>query len=292
MSFSSDIKKEMMNDEGRSTCCGRAFLYGILASRSTVVEGVVSFNLETDEQCSYASKLIKDFFGRDAIIRKPKSGGRCRTVSFESASAAKYVSSLNEDTGMIIPKCKGCIPAFSRGIFFACGRVSNPEKQYSLDLSPIRQADKFLEFFYECGIEFKSAMRMGKEIIYAKKSSVIEDFFAFVGMNDAAFKIMNKKIDTEMRMAELRATNCDILNIAKAVNASQKYCDIISKLDRAGLLSSLPEELEQTARLRIENPSLSLKQLAAISVPAITKSGLIHRLSRIEEYACSMLDKK
>ncbi len=292
MSFSSDIKNDIIKDDAKSTCCSRATLYGVLASKASVDGSVITFNLETDEQAHFVSRLIKDFLGRDASVSRPRSGGRCRVVSFDSATAAKYIASLEEGAALYTPKCKNCTTYFARGIFFACGRVSDPDKQYSLDLSPVRLTEKFKEFFLDGGVEFKSTLRMEKDVLYTKKSAAIEDFFAILGMNEAAFKIMNKKIDTEMRMAELRATNCDILNIAKAVNASQKYCDMIARLASAGLLSSLPEELEKTARLRLENPALSLKQLAAISVPAITKSGLIHRLRRIEEYASSVLDKK
>ena len=61
------------------------------------------------------------------------------------------------------------------------------------------------------------------------------------------------------------------------------------QLAKRGLLSSLPEELERTARLRLEHKDLSLSQLAPLCVPPITKPGLSHRLNKIVQIADRML---
>ena len=51
----------------------------------------------------------------------------------------------------------------------------------------------------------------------------------------------------------------------------------------------LPDELEMTARLRMENEHLSLAQLASIITPPISKPGLSHRLKKITELAEEIL---
>ena len=66
----------------------------------------------------------------------------------------------------------------------------------------------------------------------------------------------------------------------------------IKELMSRGLLSQLPDELEVTARLRVEYSDLSLSQLAAKITPPVTKSGLSHRLKRISEIAESLLVEK
>ena len=86
-----------------------------------------------------------------------------------------------------------------------------------------------------------------------------------------------------------RIVNCETNNISKSVTASHKQISVIDELERANLLSSLPEELEATARLRIKYRDLSLSQLAAVAVPAISKSGLSHRLKKIMEYSETLL---
>ena len=50
-------------------------------------------------------------------------------------------------------------------------------------------------------------------------------------------------------------------------------------------LSELGDKLAQTARLRVENPELTLTQLAELCDPPVTKSCLNHRLRKLCELA-------
>ena len=86
--------------------------------------------------------------------------------------------------------------------------------------------------------------------------------------------------------------NCETNNIAKTVDAARGQLEVIRALDEANLLSSLPDELEATARLRLQYSDLSLSQLAAVSVPPISKPGLSHRLKRIIEIGNNLLMRK
>ena len=70
---------------------------------------------------------------------------------------------------------------------------------------------------------------------------------------------------------------------------SERQIGIISRLEELQLLSSLPEELEETARMKLRYPDLPLSALAAQMTPAISKSGLSHRLKKIEELGAKLL---
>ena len=71
---------------------------------------------------------------------------------------------------------------------------------------------------------------------------------------------------------------------------SERQISIISRLEETKLLSSLPEELEETAKLKLRYPDLPLSALAAQMTPAISKSGLSHRLKKIEEIGARLLN--
>ena len=47
----------------------------------------------------------------------------------------------------------------------------------------------------------------------------------------------------------------------------------------------LPEELREVARLRLENPDMSLRELGETMDPPLSRSGINHRLRRIVEHA-------
>ena len=138
----------------------------------------------------------------------------------------------------------------------------------------------------------KKTERNGSVVLYTKNSTFIEDFFGTAAMNITAFSIMNSKIKSELRNEANRISNCEMSNIDKAVATAMRQVALISELEAVGLLGSLPDELAVTARLRLEYNSLSLSQLAMKFTPSISKPGLSHRLSKIEELAKKLLAKK
>ncbi len=288
MSFSSEQKNEIILQQYKNSCCRRALLCGILSSKATVSNGEVVFNLENSAFAEFCAKLISEFYGRVPEIHA--MGGRCKTLFFESKAARRYIESIADDSSELFSeKCPSCRASFLKGFFLAAGRVSDPSVQYHLEFSPISNCSRFADTLIESGIEVKSASRKGKTILYVKKSSMLEDFFALIGINNAAFALMNAKIEGELRNNANRIFNCDTNNIDKSVRASHKQIVAITRLEEANLLSSLPEELEKTARLRLLHKDLSLAQLAAVSVPAISKPGLSHRLNKIIEIADRLL---
>ena len=61
------------------------------------------------------------------------------------------------------------------------------------------------------------------------------------------------------------------------------YLDM--KIEREKGLDSLSEPLRQMAEIRMENPDLSLNELAKMFDPPISRSGVNHRLSRLVKIA-------
>ena len=102
----------------------------------------------------------------------------------------------------------------------------------------------------------------------------------------------NVRILKEMRNSINRQVNCETANINKTVVAATKQIDdIIYIRDMVGL-SELSEGLEEVARLRIEQPDASLKELGALLNPPLGKSGVNHRLRRISKIADSLREQK
>jgi len=290
MSFSSEQKNEIMNMQVRSLCCRRSFFLGALLAKGYLEEGTVTISVENREMASYLSVLSLELFGREGIVASPKTGGRCVLFSFQSHACEMLLTDLLSGEHDALPfGCQNCKGAFLRGVFFACGRISDPQKQYLLELSLGNRATFFLKTLESFDLYFKLTERRKETILYLKKSESIEDFFACAGMNQTAFAFMNSKIENNFRNDANRIANCETNNIEKAVSASHEQVDLIKRLDSLGLLSSLPEELEKTAKLRLLYPDYSLSQLSALSVPPISKSGISHRMDRIAAMAEEML---
>lgn len=182
--------------------------------------------------------------------------------------------------------CDNCLSAFYSGLFVSYGSLTDPNKQYHLEFSFYmeKNAKEILNRLSEQGLDFKLIVRKEKYIVYTKASTTIEDFFAFIGANNIVFELMNIKIEREMKNNINRVVNCDTANVSKIVNASKKYIIIIDALENGHKLEKLPEDIKETAILRKKYPQATIQELGQYHNPPISKSGVNHRLQKIEEY--------
>jgi len=186
-------------------------------------------------------------------------------------------------------KCTECAKAFIGGTFLSCGSIIDPKSEYHIEfeLETEEKADSIFEILNLISIESKKTYRKAKQkyYIYIKDSGVIEDILAYMGAQSSAFELMNVKIYRDLRNNANRHANCDTANIDKVVKASQKQIDAIVKIIDSGMLEFLPDDLRPTLDLRAANPNATLAELAEMHSPALTKSGVNHRLKRIIEFS-------
>jgi DNA-binding protein WhiA len=292
-SFCIEQKEELTSQLPKNGCCRRAFLHGVLAVRGECADNTVSLSLDNQKISEVMRSLISEFFGKEAYYLPKRQGERGASIAFQSPSAVRYIREIIDHEHMApMPKCHACAACFLQGIFVGCGRLSSPQKQYCLELLPKTRENSLISYLADIGIEMKRSLRGDSTVLYLKRSEDIEDFFAIAMMNATAFRMMNAKIEGDIRNTANRVANCETNNIEKAVAASARHITAIENLESRGLLSSLSEELEKTARLRLEYRDLSLSQLAALAVPPITKPGLSHRLNRIVAIANRLLGEE
>ena len=82
--------------------------------------------------------------------------------------------------------------------------------------------------------------------------------------------------------------NCEAANITKTVNAAVRQIEDIKFIEDKIGIASLPVNLQEIARLRLENEDSSLIDLGQMLESPVGKSGVNHRLRRISEIANSL----
>lgn len=289
MTFLDTIKNEIIEAPLKKPCCRKNMLLGMLAARGRLTgTGEVELSLAHKGTAELAVHLIREQFGRQAELTCGSHGGRARILRFESPAAVRFLETLPDAllAGHLQKPCPSCAAAHLKGLFLASGHISDPQKTYHLEFSLGVHAASFLPFFEDVlGFSPKLVTRKDETLLYFKNSSSIEDVMTVLGINDAAFLLMNCKIEKQFRNEANRRTNCEAGNITRAVNAAAKILAVLRKMEREDRLSSLPEELYDVAQLRLANPEASLTQLAALTTPPLTKSGVNHRLQKILELA-------
>ncbi len=289
MSFCSEQKNQIINDAPVQACCRRAILQGMIAAKGILADNEIMISVDGRKTAEFIATLVQEIYSKSAEIFVPESGGRRLIVRFSSPAAIRHMNEFIEGKGGFAQKCAGCQSAFLSGLFLVSGRASDPAKQYSLEFLVPHNRERFLTIFGDLGLTPRVSEKPNEVLIYFRKSTDLEDFFALAGMNDAMYAVMNEKINGELRNNVNRIINCTTSNIEKAVSASLYQIELIEQLIEKGLISKLPEELEATARMRLLHRDLSLSQLAAIITPKISKPGLSHRLKKITELAKELL---
>lgn len=290
MSVSHSLKNEIVEQHYKSSCCRRALLYGAMFAKGCADNGRVTITVEKKEYADFLAHFIKEFFNKVPDIYRSERGGRCVYISFDSDSASKYICGIQNSDKLVIQKCAGCLSAFLRGVFLAAGRVTDPEKQYSLEFTLFDRCELFADFLVDLSFSPLVSHRKSGDMVYFRNSEAIEDFYGYVGFNQAVFDLIELKINTFARRETQRFMNCVSNNHNKMLDVAERQVALIKKLDELNLLSSLPDELEQTARLRVEFFDYPLSALASEHNPPISKSGLSHRLKNIEEQGKRLLE--
>lgn len=185
--------------------------------------------------------------------------------------------------------------AYLAGVFLACGSVNNPDtSNYHLEMSV--NEEEYAHFIedimnmYE--LNAKVMRRRNKYIVYLKSAEKIGDFLRAIGASQSVMDFEMTRIDRSMANTVNRWNNCDIANEMKAMSASSaQITDIAYVIDKAGI-EILDDKTRVVALLRLENPELTLNELAVVyeekTGKTISKSGLHHRFAKIKEEAVKL----
>ena len=297
MSFSGDVKNELCRRFPSKHCDCVAECYGVLLYCNTFTGREVRIITENARFAERLPKLFEAAFGcRFDEARSSGSGKNSFIISdvktletiFEAFGfSSDDTVSHHINLGVLENDC--CRESFFRGAFLAGGSITAPSKSYHLELvTPYYYvSNEIYVLLSEAELTPKSLPRSGNYITYFKQSSAIEDFLTMLGAPQSAMALMEAKIEKDMRNRVNRRVNCDTANVSKTVDAAAVQLEAISRLE----LRDLPEKLRETAQLRLDNPELSLTELAELFDPPVTKSGLNHRLRNLRELADAKNDE-
>jgi hypothetical protein len=302
MSFSGAIKEELAGVSLGGRHCRLAETSAILSYCGKVIiteNNRFCVKIQT-ENLPVARKyftLLKKGFN----IRAEVSVRKHREVRYYSVMVRKdrEARRLLRDTGLLdedgnICECMSplhnqllkqscCRRAFIRGAFLASGSVSDPEKSYHFEVvcASEAKAAELQEILIQFEIDAKIILRKGHYVVYVKEGSQIVELLGLMGAHSALMELENVRIVKEMRNTVNRKVNCETANLNKTVSAAVRQVEDIMYIEATVGLQELPESLETMARLRLEHPDSSLKELGDLLSPRVGKSGVNHRLRKI-----------
>ncbi len=177
--------------------------------------------------------------------------------------------------------------SYVRGAFIGGGSITNPEKTYHLEFVTHSEeyAIDLCKLINGFGLNSKVIQRKNSFIIYIKEGEQIVDLLNIVGAHTSLLELENIRIMKEMRNNVNRLVNCETANLSKTVNAAVRQVESIKLIQSSIGLQRLPKNLQEVAELRLSYPDESLKELGEMLNPPVGKSGINHRLRKIEKIA-------
>ena len=295
MSFSSQTKAELCRQPINKKCCTAAEIYGILLYCNTFSPEEIRIVTESRPFAQRLEKLFEKAFSwaADTVSGMDIPEGKISLTVNKKEKIQQVFDCFGYDGERILAhhinfsvlESDCCRAAFVRGAFLAGGSVTDPRKNYHLELvtGHYNVSGEIASILFELGFSPRSLRRGGNCVTYFKQSEAIEDLLTTLGAPIAAMELMNAKVEKDMRNSINRKVNCDTANVEKTVNAAQSQIEAIRALEERGCMEKLSEKVRQTAKLRLENPEASIAELAAMSSPPVSKSCLSHRLRKIME---------
>jgi hypothetical protein len=183
-----------------------------------------------------------------------------------------------------------CALAYLRGAFLGGGFISNPKGDYHFELTTDNAefAADLQALVNRFELHSKISDRKKNFAVYMKDSEEILRFLALIGAYNALFKWEDERIIKEVRSQVNRLVNCDTANVNKVVNAAGEQIEDITLIDSRLGLEKLPPSLQEFAKVRVEYPYVSLRELGELFDPPLSKSAVYHRARRISSLAKSL----
>ena len=258
MSFSQDVKNEILHRKIVRSCCVTAAAYAVACFGKYFDDRGVVLQTENEGIAQLAQKLYARCGITGTVISKERGTGLIYEFSVKDPEQVQKMLNLFGHTGRettlrIRPdcfKCQKCGSFFISTAFLCCGTATDPEKEYNIEfLSPRHSLSQQLEGIL-AQYEFNPhrAVRKGANTVYVKSSDHLEDLLTFMGAGNAAMRIMEQRMYNDMRNKTNRLSNCETANMGKTVQAAVQVRLAIEMLEEAGALETLPKPLQQAAR--------------------------------------------
>ncbi len=298
LSFSQQVKEELNRASGRNVSCQPVELAIAIACAHQQTESAI---VMSTSNASYAGLIVRLVLER--YHREPELSVTRETLNI-TLSPSSFISEIGADLAACLgmdptsvpfrldpARLASCSQAVLRTCFLASGSIRDPYQAYHLEFDLRREdvAHFLSQYLAALGIRSAEIKRHGHPVVYIKEGQQISEFLLRCGAHQSLLAFESLRVEKEMRNSVNRVVNCDSANSTRIAHTAARQLELLRELEMAGLLSQLPEELAAAATARLRHPDLSLKELGETMVPPLGKSGMNHRLRKLEQLAMDRL---
>ncbi|MDT3427328.1 DNA-binding protein WhiA [Paenibacillus forsythiae] len=303
MSFAALTKKELTMVES-GPCCEKAEMSALIRMNGSVQLSnkriVLDISTENAAIARRIYSLLKKYYHAhiELLVRKKmrlkknnvyivRIPARVEEILQDLKIVSEgFVFTDGIDKSIVRKNC--CKRAYLRGAFMAGGSVNNPEgSSYHLEISSMYEehCKALVELAEEFHLNARCIERKKGFILYIKEGEKIIEFLSLIGAHQALFKFEDVRIMRDMRNSVNRIVNCETANLNKTISAAVRQIENIKFLEKEMGLDNLPDKLREVAEVRLAHPDINLKEVGEMLKGSVSKSGVNHRLRKIDELA-------
>ncbi len=308
MSFASLAKNEIINLKVED-CCAKAEVAALIKLNGKIKitsSGIqLKFKTKSAATARRFAKLVKQAFKLKFELTKEEKGNLSNNKTY-GVTIKENVKEILTELGILtdqgithkidddLVKKECCKRSYLRGSFLATGSVNNPEtSSYHLEIFThhIEFASSLIQLLDGFHIKSKYFERKKGIIVYIKESEKIADFLKIIGAIHAVLTFEDTRIFRDMNNSVNRIRNCDVANLNKSWEASRQQIKNIDILIESYGIEYFDDKIIEVMELRKSYPEATLKELSEYSESGISKSGINHRLRKINKMAEVIYEK-
>ena len=286
MSFSGEVKQELSGRISPARHCQLAELAAILhfcGELGRDAEGRYAIGLQTENEL-----IVRKCF---TLLKKTFNIDTDNWIGEDQMQDLfRKIGNPEEPVSALLLKNACCQRAFLRGAFLSVGSISDPSKAYHMEfVCPTREkAEQVQSVIRGFETPAKIVARKKYQVVYVKEGSGIVDLLNVMEAHVSLMNLENTRILHEIAGETNRRVNCETANLLKSVKAANSPVKDIEYIAKTAGLDALPESLREMAEVRLEHTDATLKELGEFLSPAVGKSGVNHRLRKIQEFAAQL----
>lgn len=302
MSFTRQVKMELVHHDQRAPCCSRAELAAMLLLRGYLTirarEHILSLELEHMALARHLYSLFKETgAGSAAVLRKQERrlGKKCYLLQLAGRERiASLLQELDLNGGPEpnyllrvppkVPAQRCCRRAFLRGAFLAGGSISaSAGAGYHLEINCGSRETALALRACLAAFDVPASLRRRGEsyFLYQKNSEAIADFLRIIEAGAALLALESARVIRSMRSQVNRLVNCETANLDKIVATAQQQLALIDQVERHIGLENLSPALREAALMRRRYPEASLRELGRMFDPPLSKSAVNYRFRQL-----------
>ena len=296
LSFAQQVKSELARSPFAGNCCSLAEIKAFLQVNGSLVLGKNTRKILIPTEYAPVARRLFMLFKQafkitPDILTYQKNRLRKKSSYLIQLPGREDTSKVLGDLGFLCFSRESetafehtcCRRAFLRGVFLAGGYLTNPEREYHLEIVVPYQtyAEEIAQLFSLFKQEIRYFQRKDAFVLYLKGAEKIGDFLRIIAAHSGLLNFENIRVIKEVRNQTNRLVNCETANLTKTIFASQDQIQNIRLIQRTVGLENISPTLREVANLRLSYPEATLKELGDLARPSLSKSSVNHRLRRL-----------